>query len=254
MANDNSSPDGDIIPLADQPPEEGPFFQLRNVCVHFPLFKKVDGTASSRVGGNIARDSKGRQWVQALHDISFDIMPGERVGIAGHNGAGKSTLLQLLAGTQLPTSGNISFRGNIARLLSPMAGMQMSATGYQNIKMRGMLQGMSDQEIEDAIPEIDEFTELGAYMHVPMAQYSGGMRLRLAFAIATAMRPDILLIDEWMGAGDRGFQDKAKARFDAFTEHASILVLATHSPPLLQTFCNVVYHFEKGQLVDIVRP
>ncbi|MEM7741670.1 MAG: ABC transporter ATP-binding protein [Pseudomonadota bacterium] len=221
--------------------------------MHFPLFRKVSGSSTSKVGGALVRDDQGRQWVRALHNVSFDIQPGDRVGISGHNGAGKSTLLQLLAGTQLPTGGTLSSRGNIARLLSPMAGMQLSSTGYDNIRMRGMLQGMTDDEIENALPEIDAFTELGAYLHVPMAQYSGGMRLRLAFAVATAMRPDILLIDEWMGAGDRNFQAKAKERFDAFTESASILVLATHNPGLLQSFCNVIYHFEKGQIADIER-
>jgi len=243
----------DHLALTDSIPESGPFLQLRDVRVAFPLYREIDDSEETSVGGRIVRDRKRRQWVQALNGVSLDILPGDRVGIAGHNGAGKSTLLQVLAGTQMPTNGTLSYRGNISRLLSPNAGMQQHASGYDNIKMRGMLQGMSDDEIENALPEIDAFTELGPYLHLPMAQYSGGMRLRLSFAIATAMKPDILLIDEWMGAGDREFQAKAKARFDAFTESASILVIATHNQSLLRTFCNVVYHFEKGEIVDVQR-
>lgn len=246
------------LPLADRPlannddrPPDGPFFSLRDVKVRFPLYKTVDTSTTSRIGGQIHRDQKGRQWIEALRGVSLDVLPGDRVGLAGHNGAGKSTLLQVLAGTQIPTSGDIAYRGRIARLLSPMAGMQMYATGLENIKMRGLLQGMSQQEIDEALPDIDAFTELGPFMNVPMAQYSGGMRLRLAFAIATAMRPDILLIDEWMGAGDREFQTKAKKRFDAFTKQASILVLATHNQSLLKNFCNIVYTIEKGEIVDV---
>ena len=229
-----------------------PFICARNVSVRFPLYRPIKEDDVARIGGAIMRDQKGRQWVHALNNISFDIRPGDRVGITGHNGAGKSTLLQVLAGTQAPASGQVAQRGKVARLLSPLAGMQMSASGYDNIKMRGMLQGMSDQEIEAAIPGIDEFTELGHYMHMPIAHYSGGMRLRLAFAVATAMKPDILLIDEWMGAGDRDFQAKAKERFDAFTKDASIFVLASHNPALLERFCQSAICLRKGEVEEIV--
>lgn len=227
-----------------------PFIRLRNVSVRFPVHAKVKSGKVSSVGGHIIEDRKGKQWVAALDDISLDIESGDRVGVTGHNGAGKSTFLQVLAGTQMPTFGGIAYNGRIARLLSANAGMQAFATGYENIKLRGMLQGMSDAEIEAALPGIEEFTELGSFMHMPIAHYSGGMRLRLSFAIATAMKPDILLIDEWMGAGDRNFQKKASERFSRFTQSASILVMATHNPGLIDTFCNVVYRFEHGKIVD----
>jgi len=226
-----------------------PFIRLENVSLKFPLHTKLDDDVDPTIGGRIEKDARGKQWIAALRDVNLSINPGDRVGITGHNGAGKSTLLQILAQTQMPTQGSALIRGRTARLLSPGAGMQAFATGLENIRMRGMLQGMTDDEIEDAIPAIDEFTELGPYLNVPIAQYSGGMRLRLSFAVATAMKPDILLIDEWMGAGDRAFQTKAKARFDNFTNHASILILASHNEPLVTAFCNRTVLFDKGKIV-----
>lgn len=227
----------------------GPFIKLEGVSLQFPLHARLADSIDPVIGGRIVKDRRGKQWITALRDVNLDIQPGDRVGITGHNGAGKSTLLQILAQTQMPTSGNAIIKGRTARLLSPSAGMQAFATGLENIRMRGMLQGMSDDEIEDAIPSIDEFTELGPYLNVPIAQYSGGMRLRLSFAVATAMKPDILLIDEWMGAGDREFQTKAQERFNTFTDHASILVLASHNEPLVNAFCNRVVVFDKGKLI-----
>jgi len=232
-----------------QASRQTPYISLKNVTMKFPVHAKMLENHDPTIGGAIKNDKRGKPWILALDDISLDIKPGERVGITGHNGAGKSTLLQILAQTQIPTSGQVDIQGRTARLLSPAAGMQGFATGLENIRMRGMLQGMTDDEIEDAIPGIDEFTELGSYLHVPIAQYSGGMRLRLSFAVATAMKPDILLIDEWMGAGDRAFQAKAKARFNAFSESASILVLATHNPGLIKQFCTVTHEINRGKVV-----
>lgn len=227
-----------------------PFIKVENVTMKFPVHAKMTGSVDTEIGGAIIEDKRGKPWIVALDDVSLDIKPGDRVGITGHNGAGKSTLLQVVARTQMPTTGLVQIQGRTARLLSPGAGMQAFATGLENIRMRGMLQGMTDDEIEDAIPGIDEFTELGHYLNVPIAQYSGGMRLRLSFAVATAMKPDILLIDEWMGAGDRDFQAKAKARFDNFSESASILVLATHNPGIIKQFCTKTYEFKRGKIVD----
>jgi len=233
-------------------PEENmdPYITLNDVYLRYPLHAKLINDPNSKVGGHLEKDKRGRQWISALRGINLDIRPGQRVGITGHNGAGKSTLLQILARTQMPTSGRVAIVGKTARLLSPGAGMQAFATGLENIKMRGMLQGMTDDEIEDAIPAIDEFTELGPYLNIPIAQYSGGMRLRLSFAVATAMKPDILLIDEWMGAGDRAFQAKARARFDAFTDHASILVLASHNESLVKSFCTREVRIDKGEIAE----
>jgi len=221
--------------------------------LRYPLHAKLSENSDPTIGGRIEKGRGGRQWIAALRDVNLHIKPGDKVGITGHNGAGKSTLLQILAQTQMPTKGHAVIKGRTARLLSPGAGMQAFATGLENIRMRGMLQGMTDDEIEDAIPGIDEFTELGPYLNVPIAQYSGGMRLRLSFAVATAMKPDILLIDEWMGAGDRAFQTKAQERFNNFTDHASILVLASHNEPLVNAFCNRIVLFDKGQIVEDTR-
>jgi len=230
--------------------QELPGIDVKNISLNFPLHAKNIVDTQTEVGGNIIEDKRGKQWVAALRNVSLSIRPGERIGVTGHNGAGKSTLLQVLAGTQTPQLGQVEVRGRVSRLLSPSAGMQPYATGLENIKMRGMLQGMNASEIEAAIPNIDEFTELGPFLNVPIAQYSGGMRLRLSFAIATAMKPDILLIDEWMGAGDRNFQDKANTRFEAFSDNASILVLASHNSGLIEKFCNRTIRMEKGRIVE----
>jgi len=228
---------------------------VENLSLAFPLMGlrstlngllKKKGTGGA-VGGEIEQhDSK--LYVHALRDINLTIREGDRIAVTGHNGAGKSTLLRVMAGIYPPTSGEIYTHDEVAALLNPTAGMQQYATGYENIWIRGVLQGMSNNEIENSIADIEEFTELGRYMNLPIERYSRGMRLRLAFAVATCQKPDIVLIDEWVNAGDQEFRGKARERLKAFIGSSGALVLATHSEKVIQTFCDSIVRLEHGRV------
>ena len=207
------------------------------------------------VGGSI-RESNGKHGkasILALDQVTLKVARGERLALTGHNGAGKSTLLRVIAGIYSPTSGAVICRGSVAALLNPAAGMQKYATGYENIWIRGTLQGMSKDEIENSIADIENFTELGEYLNLPIEKYSSGMRLRLAFAIATAQRPEIVLIDEWINAGDQRFRAKARERLQGFIGTSGALVLATHSEKVIRTFCQKIVRVDHGR-VQWVKP
>lgn len=205
------------------------------------------GKLENTVGGDIEKKNS-RIYVNALQNINLTVKQGDRIAITGHNGAGKSTLLRVVAGIYPPTSGTVYKEGSVAALLNPTAGMQLHATGYENIWVRGILQGMSNDQIEAAIPDIEEFTELGRYLGLPLARYSRGMRLRLAFAVATCQQPDIVLIDEWVNAGDKQFRDKARERLSSFVGSSGALLLATHSEKVIQTFCKTIIRMEHGRI------
>ena len=229
---------------------------LQNVSVRFPLYEGKKKYASAvkqgdNVGGVISHDEKGRFYVNALKDISLHIKPGQRVALIGHNGAGKSTLLRVMANIYKPDSGNVTVRGRMPTLLNTGAGMQMKMTGYENIHVCGVLRGMTEREVEKALPDIEEFTGLGHFLKMPVNRYSQGMRLRLAFAIATAMEPDILLIDEWMKVGDQDFQKKADQRLRGFVDKAHILVLASHNLQVIGQMCDIAVTLVKGRIQNI---
>jgi len=187
--------------------------------------------------------------VKALNDISFHIEHGERIGLIGTNGAGKSTLLRVLAGIYEPTSGDVIIDGRVNALLNIGIGSDLDATGYENILLRGLYMGLHPAEIKKLAPSIAEFTELGDFLHVPVRTYSAGMAMRLSFAIATATHPDILLMDEWIMAGDRYFLEKARERIDSFVSRSQILVLASHSPQILAQWCTRLIWLENGTII-----
>lgn len=211
-------------------------------------FRKI--VLKNSVGGLIRNDAGagGRTTVQALTDVNLEIFPGDRVGLIGHNGAGKSTLLQVLSGGYFPSSGNLEVNGTISSLLTLGMGIDPEETGYENILTSGLYMGMTRREIRSIIPDIAEFCELGQYLYMPVRTYSSGMSVRLSFAIATAIRPDILIVDEVIGAGDAKFAGKAQARMEKMLSKANTLVLASHSNDILRTFCTKALVLKAGRI------
>lgn len=202
----------------------------------------------SRLGrGNAVGDAgDGVVVVRALDDVSFRLESGDRIGLIGHNGAGKSTLLRTMAGIYEPTRGSIERSGKVVPLLDISLGMDDNSTGIQNIRLRGLLLGMADEEIREKQQQIAEFSELGDYLDLPIRTYSSGMRVRLAFAISTAVDAQILLLDEVMGVGDASFMHKAQRRLDDLHERSEIVVLAMHSNPEIRRACTKVIWLDNG--------
>ncbi|MEO0983320.1 MAG: ABC transporter ATP-binding protein [Pseudomonadota bacterium] len=201
------------------------------------------------VAGDVVTDEKGRRiGIKALADVSLDLHPGDRLGIIGSNGAGKTTLLRMMAGIYAPSSGTVVVEGRVSAMFNLGLGMQLDASGLQNIVLSGLIAGASRAQIDRAIPDIVTFTELGDFLDMPVRTYSQGMAMRLKFACATAFRPEILLLDEWIGAGDADFQAKARERMDALVSSAGIVVLATHNQTLMKRVVNKAIWLEKGHM------
>lgn len=229
--------------------------EVRNATVEYPIYNA--GSMSLRnalvavgTGGTISRGVRNIVTVKALDGVSFTLRDGDRVGLVGHNGAGKSTLLRTMAGIYNPTGGEVLVEGRVSTIFQLGAGLDSELNGYENIVRMGMFLGVSRAEARSFIPEIEEFTELGDFLSVPVHTYSAGMLTRLTFAVATAMRPEILLIDEVLGAGDAAFQEKAKERLENVIKSARIFVLASHSQSMIDLYCNRVLTFEHGRLAD----
>ncbi|MDA8491672.1 ABC transporter ATP-binding protein [Kluyvera sp. Awk 3] len=226
--------------------------ELNNVAVEFPVFDAKSRSFKSQVAnltrGVISSQKESKTvTVKSLDGLSFSLAEGDKLGLIGNNGAGKSTLLKLLAGIYEPTAGRIVRKGKIVPLLDIALGMDDDSTGYQNIKLRGLLLGMSNQEIEAKIDEIATFTELGDYLDLPIRVYSTGMRVRLAFAVSTSVDPDVLLLDEIIGTGDASFLNKAKKRFEELQERAKVVVLSSHDNSVILRTCNKVLWLEGGK-------
>ncbi len=243
---------------------------LQNVSVDLPVFETGGRSLKKRLAGlgrrnRIAKDDDGVVVVRALDDLNLSLTEGDRVGLIGRNGAGKSTLLRVLAGIYHPTSGQIHTTGRIVPLLDISLGMDELSTGRQNIRLRGLLLGMSNAEIRRKTEEISIFktgeisifTELGDHLDLPLRTYSSGMRLRLAFAVSTAVDADILLLDEVIGVGDTSFMKKAEERMLNLQNRAKIVVLASHSDTVIRQMCNKALWMDRGRLqafgpVDLV--
>jgi ABC-type polysaccharide/polyol phosphate transport system ATPase subunit len=232
------------------------FLRLRNVCVDFPIYQGSSRSLkrallATSTHGNLARDALDRINVRALSDISIDILNGDRIGLIGLNGAGKTTLLKVLAGVYEPSQGRIVSSGSISSLLDTHVGLNSDATGRENIILRGMYMGIRPQEMRTRVDEVAAFTELGHYIDMPVRTYSAGMMIRLAFSISTCVPPDILIMDEWLTAGDAQFLDKAQRRVEEFVRGSSILVLASHSTQLVEQWCNRVILLHQGRVVTM---
>lgn len=222
---------------------------LDNVSISFPIFssrtRSVRAALFTKLGGQI-EDHSRTVTVQALRDVSLTLGDGDRLGLIGHNGAGKTTLLRLMSGVYPPLSGHARIEGKVSSFTDITLGMEPEATGWQNIVFRCVFLGLTFKEANALAPSIAEFSELGDFLDLPVRTYSSGMFLRLAFAISTSVQPDIVVMDEMIGAGDQTFIDKARARMEELLQRASILVLASHAESLVRAFCNKVAWLEKG--------
>lgn len=227
-----------------------------DLTVRFPVYG-VDAKslkkslASIAVGGRLGRHA-GVTEVTALSNVNLELRGGDRLGLVGHNGSGKTTLLRALSGAYEPDDGTVDVHGRIASLLDLGLGIDPTATGYDNIRLRGRIAGLSNREIDARMDEIAEFTGLGPFLAMPVKTYSAGMQGRLSFAAATAVEADVLLMDEWIAVGDADFQKLAHRRLLKLVERAGILVLASHEVSLLKLYCNKVMRLEGGVASEVV--
>lgn len=220
-----------------------------NISLYFPYTGKPVGLNENKgkIGGAIVKH-KGRTCVRALHNINFELNDGDRLGLIGHNGSGKSTLLKVLAGIYKPQEGRVITEGKVGNALNLNLGFRTEATGLRNVYIKGMVAGKSRTEIDALIPDIKAFTELGPYLDQPLHTYSQGMKMRLGLAIVTAFRYDVLLLDEWIGAGDANFRAKAAQRTADLASDSSILVLASHSKNIIAKNCDRTLELENGAM------
>lgn len=226
---------------------------LNDVGVDIPIFDLSRASLKKAVlgrtiGGRFAQ-AGSHVIVRALKNITFEAHDGDRIGLIGDNGAGKSSLLRVVSKVYPPTSGKFIIVGNVSPLFDSMLGMSMDATGLENIQIAGTIWGMTRSQINNNINDIADFTELGDFLKVPVRTYSNGMMTRLAFAIATARKPEILLIDEVIGAGDATFFGKAMARLRKLVERSRILIMAAHQDEMLRDLCDKAIWLSQGSLV-----
>ncbi len=228
--------------------------EASGIAVEFPLYhgtaRSIKKTVFSTLSGRMGADSRNRVVVQALRDVSLRLGSGDRLGLVGGNGAGKTTLLRTLAGIYEPVAGHVRVRGSIGALLDPNLGMNPELTGRENIALRGLYAGLSRAQIERLEADVVSFAELEQFMELPMRIYSSGMVVRLGFGLATAMRPQVLLMDEWFLAGDAAFMEKARARLEDMVRGADILVLSTHQMSVILDWCTRVMWLDQGRVVD----
>ena len=225
---------------------------LTDVSISFPIYNAKARSFKTKlipisVGARFKKEYD-EVLVNSLVNISLEIEEGERLGIIGHNGAGKTTLLRVLSGIYEPITGSIDIQGKISSLTDLTMGMDYEATGYENIFTRGIFMGMGFTEINEKIPEIAEFSELGDYLNLPMRTYSMGMMVRLAFSVSTIVEPEILIMDEMIGAGDAAFLNKAQNRMNQLLDKANIVVIASHDMGLVDKFCSRVILLEQGEI------
>jgi len=229
--------------------------RLQNISIEFPLYQSPARSLKrallrATVGGYIGQASDSAPLVvKGLQNISLDLRAGDRLALVGHNGAGKTTLLRAMAGIYHPHVGTVLREGTTIPLFDIHVGFDDEATGYENILLRGLLLGYTRADIERRMNRIAEFSGLGDFLNLPVRTYSAGMMVRLLFSIATSGPADILLMDEWIAAGDQDFIDKANKRLHEYINEAQILVFASHSAELLRAICNRAVLLEAGRII-----
>lgn len=223
-----------------------------NACVDFPIFdaksRSMKKAFLGAAGGAIGRNESNVVVVEALKNVNLHLQTGDRVGLVGHNGAGKSTLLRLLAGIYEPTRGSSDIRGRVAPVFDLGVGMDPEISGLENIIIRGLFLGQTRKQMKAKLDDIAEFTELGDYLQMPLRTYSTGMRIRLALGVVTSIEPEILLLDEGIGAVDSAFLAKARNRLEELVERSGILVFASHSNDFLAQLCDTALWVDHGEI------
>ncbi len=226
--------------------------EVSDLNLNFPLYhasgRSLKKVVFSTVTGRMGSDEKHRVVVEALRDINFTVRSGERIGLIGPNGAGKTTLLRTLAGIYEPVDGRVSVRGKLNALLDASLGMNMDLTGRENIMLRGLYSGLDKASISRLEEDVSTFAELGEFLDLPVRIYSAGMIVRLGFAMATAIRPQVLLMDEWILAGDAAFWERALMRLEDMVRGAEILVLSSHNLYVVADWCTRVLWLEQGRI------
>ena len=229
---------------------------LKDVCLNYKVKKDIkfrDLVLGNRAESNFSKMS-GDGIKRAMNGVTIEHHDGDRLAIIGPNGAGKSALLNVMSEIYPISKGKIDVSGSIATMFEMATGFDMDASGWENIRLRGIMLGLKPKEIESKVQEIAEFSELGDYLDIPVKYYSSGMFVRLAFSVSTSVNPDILLLDEVLAAGDAKFVDKANKRVNEMMESAKILVLVTHSMESAIKFCNKAILLKKGEILKMGEP
>jgi len=228
--------------------------KMENVHLYYPLMglksHSFQIAVYNKLGGIIGKKNDSSvQYVHALRGINLEVKRGERLGIMGHNGAGKTTLLRVLAGVYPPSSGKVIINGKVTALTDFTLGMDPNVSGLENIILRLIFMGYSYKEAKKAVNDIVEFSELGDFIHFPVRTYSTGMFMRLAFAISTHFIPEILLLDEVVGAGDESFRTKVLKRIDELLSGAKIVILSSHDLAAIEKYCTSAIVMDHGSIV-----
>ena len=228
---------------------DGFAIRLRRAGLRLPVGSRAGRRGRGAAAGAPMTAARGRAAeVAALEDVSLDIARGTRIGLVGHNGAGKTVLLRVMAGIYPPTSGRREARGRVSAMLETTIGDYRESTGFEYAVLMGLCQGVTRAEAAARVPDIAGFSGLGDWMRQPLRTYSAGMRVRLAFAIATCARADILLLDEDIGAADPGFRARARARVDSVLGPEGALVMASQSMRAIREFCDSAVWLHEGRV------
>lgn len=226
---------------------------VHDVHVSFPIYhgnsRSLKKTVLAAASGRLQQDGKNRIVVEALRGVSLRLRRGERLGLVGGNGAGKTTLLRTLAGIYEPVVGEVRVNGTIGALLDPNLGMNPELTGRENIILRGLYNQLPAQAIKILEDDVQAFAGLNEFLDLPVRFYSSGMVIRLGFALATAIRPQVLLMDEWFLAGDAAFMDRARLRMEDMVRGAEILVLSSHSNEVIMEWCTRAIWLDQGRVM-----
>lgn len=228
--------------------------QLENVSLSYPIFgwhgRSIKNSILSKfVGGRIAKTAQ-TQYIHALNNINISIKSGERIGIIGHNGSGKTTLLKVLSRVYHPSTGVADVKGSINSLVDITYGFDFEASGIENIDVRLSLKKVKKSKFKEIKDSIIDFSELGEYINLPLRTYSSGMVMRLAFALSTEIKSDIVIMDEWLSVGDTHFVEKAHERLCHFIDESKVLIIATHSHALVEKVCNRVIQLDHGIVIS----
>lgn len=231
------------------------FIKVNKLSLMFRIYshnsKSLKNSLINKVGGMLVRNTSDESVsVEALSSITFDLKKNDRLGLLGHNGSGKTSLLRVLSSVYEPTFGEFKSCGKVLPLINLLNGFDDVATGYENIYLKSLLLGVNYRDIKNNLPFIEEFSELGNFLNLPLRSYSSGMKMRLAFSIAMTVNFDILLLDEWLSVGDHDFQIKSEKLIKSRIKNR-ILVLASHSEELLKRICNKIIVLDKGKIVKV---